>query len=309
MTGDTRKEKNIMGRPLNNHFLGETATNQIQATVWGTKDSGATAGYLSGQNSPRRFKTTTVNGTSVTQLVNGAANLTVGTSYVNVFPIGGSGSSYPITNATGSATLMAIGNANVVIGGSGYTTNDFVIFSGGVFSQAANVKVVSIGANGVITALSTPINAGPGVQEYTQLPANISAIVTTTTGNGINAIVSSNFGIDTATVLTTGSGYTSADFIVEDYTARPAFTQPAVVGGAVTLGTVTVVNPGVVNVNPVVVIENAVAATTEYVKKISQNYVLTFQGNTYKWLPTGASVPSDYPEINVQLAYLDTLVQ
>ena len=103
-----------MGRPINGQrYLGANAPHQIQATVWGTKDSGATAGYLTQQNSPNRFRTTTVNGTSLTTFKNGPGNLVAGTSYVNVFPVG----TYPTTYATGNVKLKALATGNLIISG------------------------------------------------------------------------------------------------------------------------------------------------------------------------------------------------
>lgn len=179
-----------MGRPINaQRFLGSNAPHQIQATAWGTADSGGTAGFLTQQNSPRRFRTTTPNGSSLTTFVNGPGNIVSGTSYVKVFPVG----TQPTTPATGNATLLAVGNANVVFGGLGYQPGDFITFVGGTYLAAANVKVlaVNIAAGNAITSLSTPV---AGHQEYSALPLNILSIPTAnSTGNGHGAIVSSNF--------------------------------------------------------------------------------------------------------------------
>ncbi len=293
-----------MGRPINaKNFLGAKAPHQIQATVWGAADSGSTAGHLSQQNSPRRFRTTTVNGTSLTKFINGPGNLVSGTSFVQVFPVG----TQPTTPATGNATLLSVGNANVVFGGTGYQVGDYITFVGGTFLSAANVQVLAVNsaAGNAIISLSTPVS---GHQEYSVLPSNIAGIVTANaTGNGTGAIISSNFGVDTANVITGGAGYTAAVFVVEGETVAPTFTQPTVSGGVVTTGPVTVTSPGVVNVNPVVTIEEQ-TGVTEYMSTLtSMNYLNTFQGNQYKWLYKGQTIPSDYASLGTKLAYLDTL--
>ncbi len=297
-----------MGRPIKSReFLGANATHQIQSTTWGSKDTGATAGYLTAQNSPRRFRSATINGTSLTTFVNGPGNLVSGTSYVKVFPEG----SYPTTYARGFATLKAVGNANIVSGGTGYKVGDFLLLVGGTKASAANIQVAAVSGNAnVITALSSPINYGYGQQAYSILPTNINAITTSNvTGNGTGAIVSFNFGVDTANVSNGGAGYTAATYVVKHATVAPAFANLAVAGGAVTpTANLVVTNPGVVNVNPVVIVEGDNAVDTEYVRTItSMNYVNTFQGNQYRWLPKGATPQTDYPTLAVKTAFLDTL--
>ena len=291
-----------MGRPIKHKvYLGATAPHQIQATVYGPADSGATAGYLTKQNSPHRFRSHTVNGNSLTTFVNGSGNLISGTSYVKVFPVG----TIPTTPATGSVKLKALAATTVSNGGSGYMVNDYITLVGGTYTSAANVQVLSInGANAVVT-VSAPV---AGTQGYTALPANVSAIATAkSTGNGVGAVIGFNFGVESATVASGGANYTNAVFIVNGATVAPTFTQPTVVGGAVTTGAVSVLTPGTVNVNPTVTIEGE-AGTTEYVKTItSMNYLNTYQGNQYRWFYNEQPIPSDYLSLGVKLAYLDTL--
>lgn len=291
-----------MGRPINaQRFLGATAPHQIQATVWGTADSGSTAGYLAQQNSPRRFRTTTINGSSITTFVNGPGNLVAGTSFVKVFPLSGSA---PTVDATGSAKLKAVSLA-VANGGANYQVGDTVTLVGGAFTAAAHTTVATLGSGNSIATLNA---IAGGTEGYTALPANVLAIATSTnSANGHGAILSANFGVESASVLTGGAGYTTAQFLVNGATTAPTFTQPTVTNGVVATGAVTVLTPGVVNVNPTVTIEEATGAT-EYVSTLtSMNYLNTFQGNQYRWLYRGQAVPSDYAALGVKLAYLDTL--
>ena len=290
-----------MGRPLRaQYYFGASAPHQIQATVWGSADPSSTAGYLSGQNSSHRFKSTTVHGTSVTTLVNGPGSLVSGTSFVKVFPEG----TYPITPATGSAKLKALAATVVVNGGTNYQVNDYIHLVGGTFTSAANVQVLSVSGANAVVSVSAPV---AGTQGYTVLPANVAAIATANvTGNGSGAVIGFNFGVESATVATGGANYTVANFQLVGATTAPTFVQPTVTGGVVTTGAVTVSTPGVVNVNPVVSITES-TGTTEYVNRITSNYVVTYQGNVYKWFAKGATIPSDYAGLGVKVAYLDTL--
>jgi hypothetical protein len=292
-----------MGRPINaQRFLGATAPHQIQATVYGPADSGSTAGYLTKQNSPHRFRAATVNGSSLTTFVNGSGNLVVGTSYVAVFPVG----TIPTTPATGSAKLKGISATTIISGGTGYAALDYLTLVGGTFTSAVNVQVLTVnGANAVLT-VSAPV---AGTQGYTVLPANVAAIATTTnSANGAGAVIGFNFGVESATVATGGAGYTDATFIVNGAKTAPTFTEPTVVSGAVSTGAVVVLTAGIVNVNPTVTIEGNSGTATEYVKTItSANYLNTYQGNQYRWLYKEQAIPSDYNSLAVKLAYLDTL--
>lgn len=297
-----------MGRPINPRFLGKNAPHQIQALVWGTNDTGATAGYLASQNSPRRYRATTVNGTSGTVLANGPANVAAaGTAAVKVFPVG----TQPTTYATGNVTLKAFGTPNIVVGGTGYHAGDFLGFLGGSANTFANVQVLTVNAAGAILTTTTP-TVTTGFQAYTALPANISAIATTSNGAGVGATLASNFGIDQANVITGGAGYTAAVFVVEGNAEQlipvpPTFTQPTVTAGVVHVGPVTVTASGVVNFIPTVTIEEE-TGVTEYVSYMqSMNYLETFQGHRYRWLYKGQPIPSDYASLGVSLAYLDTL--
>ncbi|VVC06082.1 Uncharacterised protein [uncultured archaeon] len=292
-----------MGRPLNRQkYFEVTAPHQIQATIWGANDTGSTAGYLSGQNSSHRFKATTANGTSIATLVNGSGNLVSGTSFVEVFPEG----SYPTLSATGTAALKALNATVIVNGGRNYAVGNYLNLTGGTYTNAANVSVTAVNAsNGnAVTAVSAPV---AGTQGYTVLPANVADIaMTTVTGNGTGATIGFNFGVESANITFGGAGYTNANVVVEGATVAPTFANPTVTGGVVSTGAVVVTSPGVVNVNPVIDVED-MSGATEYVNTISSKYVVTYQGNVYRWLPKGAEIPSDYDSLGVKLAYLDTL--
>jgi hypothetical protein len=295
-----------MGRPISNNFLGTVgsttvnAVHQIQSTTWGAKDTSAVQGYLTKQNSTSRFAATTAKGTSMTTLSNGTP-ISAGYSAVKVFPVGND----PIVYANATAKLKAV-SATLVNGGGTYHANDVLSFVGGTSAHAANVTVNTVGANNTIATFT--LNVSGTNQQYTALPANIAGVATTdtTNANGTGAIFSVNFGLESVAITGGGLNYTGANIILPQATINP--TTTATIVGGVVQNSVVVNTPGVVNVgNPTVVVEGT-SGTTEYAKKIqSSTQVLTHSGNVYTWLPRGATVPSDYSNLSVKLAFLDTL--
>jgi len=293
--------ENTMGRPLNPKFLGANAVHQIQATIFGKNDSQATPGYLSGQNSATRFKATTPNGTSITSLVNGPANVSAaGTSCVQVFPtVDG------IVNATITGTRKVVGTPTIAAAGTGYVANSYLILNGGTATgnAFANIKITAVDGNGNVTAIST----ADGTEAYLTLPSNIANISTTNVGGtGAGAVLSANFGLKALTISNGGANYpgSSANVYVDGATTAPTITAPTVTAGVVATGAVTITAPGIVNTPNLMVSVEAAGSSVEYLKSISQNHLLTFQGHTYKWLPNGQPFPPNYS--NVPVAYLDT---
>lgn len=293
-----------MGRPINKKFLGTVgatganAIHQIQSTTWGTNDTAAVPGYLSKQNSTNRFRAVTIHGSSLTTLSNGSPT-SAGYSAVKVFPVG----TIPTTYATATANLKVI-NAAVVTGGANYHAADVLSLVGGTFGHAATVTVNSVFANSAINAVTLNVVANQG---YETLPANIAGVATvdTSNANGVGAIFSVNFGLESVKVLTGGANYTDAQFIFPGATVNPTVTSTVTNG--VVQDTVVVDTPGVINVTPTVEVEGT-NKTTEYVKNIqSASKLITWSGNVYTWLPKGAISPVSWASEGVNLAFLDTL--
>jgi hypothetical protein len=294
-----------MGRPLNaQKYFGTVGVNgpnvvhQIQSTTWGANDSSALPGYLTKQNSTNRFGAHTINGTSMTTLSNGIPTSS-GYSAVKVFPVG----TDPIVYAQATANLKAI-NATVVNGGNNYHVNDVLNFVGGTFGNTATVTVNSVFANNAINAFTLNAVANQG---YQVLPSNIAGIATTdtTNANGVGAIFSANFGLESVNVVSGGNNYTSAKFVFPGATTAPTVTSYIVAGSVV--NNVVVNTAGIIDVNPTVVVEGT-ANTVEYVKNIqSQDKLLTWGGNVYTWLAKGVTPPADYANLSIKICYLDTL--
>jgi hypothetical protein len=291
-----------MGRPLvrqryfNSFGLNHAnAVHQIQSSVWGTNDTGPTAGYLISQNSDNRFGAHTVNGNSTVKLVN-TAPAGPGQATVKLFDVG----TDPKIIATATANLKVI-NASVVIGGANYHVGDNITLQGGTFGNAANVTVATV--NG--TAIATVTAAAVANQGYRVLPANIAGMtgIDTTNANGHGAIFSVNFGLESVTVTNNGNGYVLANAVVQGALVQPT-TTVTVTGGNV--ASVAVGAAGWVNVNPVVAIEPTNDAV-DYVKRLSARRAITWSGNVVYWISKGESPHPDFISHGLRFAYLDTL--
>jgi len=294
-----------MGRPLKDKYFKASndnngATMQIQCLAWGANDSASTAGVLVGQKSPVKFKAKTANGTSQGKLTNGPAPTAAGQIVVKCFPEG----TAPTVIATANATL-GVTAATVTLGGSGYAVNDYVTLTGGTFTGAANVKVLTVNGNGAILTVGAPVNA-LGTQKYTALPSNIANVaVGSTTGTGNNATFSCTFGLDTSYITGTGNGYVTPVMAYSNELTLPVVTAPTVVSGNIAVQQLTITSRGSFSAMPNVIVDET-TGVTEYVKSIDgHHYLTTFAGNHYRFVHHSGNVLSSWGNTNV--AFLDTL--
>lgn len=122
------------------------------------------------------------------------------------------------TTATATSSIQ-VGLAALASGGVGnYVVGDLLTFTGGTFTEAAQVTVSSVSNVGVITGANLT-NTG----NYTVAPSNP---VSFTGGYGGGGNFNLNFGIGPLVITDIGSGYTSTPTVT-------------VTGGGGTLGTVT----------------------------------------------------------------------
>lgn len=283
-----------MGRPLQKQkYLGANAPHQIQSTIWGAKDTSATAGFLARQNSDDRFLTTTVNGTSLTTFVN-TAPTAPGQCTVKFFPANSSVGSGAVLSP-----LMALNAVTLVNPGTGYTANSTIHLVGGTSSNAATISVDTITGNGAVATFH--IVATPN-QNYSALPAN-AANVQVTGGSGTGASFNTSFNLANVAITAGGSGYTTANIVIEGGNGNGAHATATLTANVITAVTVTAAGAGYTAI-PTVVVE-AELGTTEYVKHLASYRVITQSGRVYRWLPNGVAVPPDYANIN--WGYLDTL--
>jgi hypothetical protein len=152
----------------------------------------------------------------------GAINLAPGSSGVNISnggtvtaitrTAGGSGYtsapsvaiSAPTTaggvQATASASIWLAGITSIANGGTGYSVNDVLTVSGGTFTTAATVTVLTT-SGGVVTSVGVNTNG-----QYSVAPTN-PASFTGGTGAGLTVNLLFNFAATGFTITNAGSGY------------------------------------------------------------------------------------------------------
>ena len=101
--------------------------------------------------------------------------------------------------ATATAKLKAI-SGSVAVGGTGYTIGDLITVSGGT-GTAATFQVATLGGGGSIATV-TLVSGG----SYSALPSLPAAV---TGGTGNSGTLNLTFGVESVTMLTSGSGYLS----------------------------------------------------------------------------------------------------
>lgn len=145
---------------------------------------------------------------------------------------GGGSDTQARAHATVDATKGGVAQINVTVGGSGYTNDVHITFTGGGGTGAA--AVVSTATNGVIVNI-TVTNPGSG---YTSAP---TVVFTATGGTGAAAVANVILGQITAITLDSGgTGYTGAPNVVisapdsDDFPTIQAVATALVSGGAVT---------------------------------------------------------------------------
>lgn len=145
---------------------------------------------------------------------------------------GGGSDDQARAHATVDSTKGGVAQINVTAGGSGYTNDVHITFTGGGGSGAA--AVVSTATNGVIVNI-TVTNPGSG---YTSAP---TVVFTATGGTGAAAVADVIFGQITAiTVDSGGTGYTGAPNVVisapdsNNFPTIQAQATALVAGGVVT---------------------------------------------------------------------------
>lgn len=286
-----------MGRPVSKHFLGPNAQHQIQATVWGTNDGGATAGYLRRQNSDSRFLCTTTNGNTLCELVN-TAPTAIGQATVQFYPAGvGFGAAATANLKVVGATLSSVLSS----GGAGYSNTSVLSLQGGTYGNVATINVDTVAANGAILTFTVNTVAN---QQYTALPANPYIVYTTTTsGTGAGASFNVSFGIESIQVTAGGTNYTSnTNITIDGGTSNPVVTAN-VSGGALIGGNVISAGAGFTTVPPVAI--ESTTGNVLYVHHLASYRAIMWDGSVWRWLPQGQPVPPDYQNINY--GFLDTL--
>lgn len=157
-----------MGRPINKKFIGNTSTagQQIQATAWLPGANNAKTSYINKQLGYNRYVMTSTDGlnSGIVTLVQGNANLTVGTANITVTPYGATGGNVVASARMGAAVGVPFGR------GTGPTTADYGIGNvlsvlGGTNTAPASFNVIGIIADNVALAnAGTNYNVGNQIQ-------------------------------------------------------------------------------------------------------------------------------------------------
>ena len=210
---------------------------------------------------------------------------------------------------------------NVAAGGTSYAVGDYFIFSGPGYSSNANIKVASV-SSGVISTITivspgvytsgtlpaNPVTANTQVStsgasatfdigwglnsvfvankgDYTAIPAN--PVSTSGSVNGVVGTINVTYSVSSVQVTTPGSGYLGAPFV--NFGTGNASAQ-ATVNAAGNVSTIQVLSGGTgYTAIPNVLITDS--ATVQYATKITDAIVYTFNGNQYKWLLSGQTLP------------------
>lgn len=227
-------------------FAPGTLAPQVTILNGGTKyTSGPTVTAFGGSGAGATFSSTVSNGSVTTITPTAPGSGWKLNEHVQLVVSGGGSDTQARCHATIDSTTGGVAAVNVTAGGSAYTGDVHITFSGGGGTGAA--AVVSVAQNGVIVAV-TVTNPGSG---YTSAP---TVAFVATAGSGATAVANVVRGQITAiTVDSGGSGYTGAPEVVitsPDDTSFPttqAVATALVSGGVVTGFTITNSGAGYIN--------------------------------------------------------------
>lgn len=264
-----------MGRPVNSRYFGNTKEHTIILSAWTSHDVAPAAGYIKKQDSDDQFVATTAAGTSLCLLVNGAPT-GPGQASLEVFPVIASGS-----GAAGNANLKVV-SATLSASGAEYEAGDVLTLAGGTKTTAATITVGTVNANGAILTYTLGNVAD---QAYTALPKLVADSVTG--GEGTGATFNLSFGIESINLTSGGINYPSVEVEISQSgsTVDPIVTATTA-ANVVTSTTVVESGAGFTSIPSVNFVSTS---TTEYVKRLSNNRVITWQGNVYDWFPSNVT--------------------
>jgi hypothetical protein len=218
-----------------------TLAPQVTVTNSGTGYTGApTVTAFGGSGSGATFSATVSEGSvSLINITDPGSGYVLGDN-VRLIVSGGGSDTQARAHATVDSTQGGVGEVNLTAGGSSYTNDVHITFSGGAGTGAA--AVVSSSSNGVLTSI-TVTNPGSG---YTSAP---TVTFVATGGSGATAVANVVRGQITAlTVDDGGSGYTGAPQVVitppdDDIFPTIQAVATALVSGGVVTG-FTITSPG-----------------------------------------------------------------
>ena len=276
-----------MGRPIKKLYIGDTAGSgqQLVINAWLPGDTQARNGFITEQTGTGRYTAQTTDGSNVfvnTVTLQNATATAAGQGAMVVTPYGAIGSGAR-ANAVVSAQTVA-----VAAGGHGYTVGDTLTFSTGWGTNAV-LTVATTTGNGAV-ATTTITNAGA---RTLTLPSNPVTPDSATTHNVSAASSTINFNkwyVSAVTVGVAGSGYDAPPNV--NFTTAGS-TIPAVAAATLSsggVGSITVSNNGGTGYTSIPVISFTNFSSTQYVRKINNDTVISWTGNVYTWYPAGTTL-------------------
>ena len=187
------------------------------------------------------------------------------------------------------------GGVTILNGGRGYQVNDVITISGGTFpnlqvSTPVLLQVAAVGLGGAVAGVFV-IDEG----EYTELPI-VSGAATTSSGVGTGFSCSINFGINSITLASSGTGYTTPTVTISGGGGITAKGRAEYDGNTGTIREVTLISQGGGYIaQPIVVIEGGggsgtgdtgATAITEVTNGVVTNVRITNPGSNFVLDPT-----------------------
>ena len=276
-----------MGRPIKKLYIGNTSGTgqQLAINAWLPGDTQARTGFIVSQKGTGRYSVQTADGTGNvfvnTVSIQSGAPAAAGQASILVTPYGASGS-----GATANAVVGA-SHVTVAAGGSNYTVGDTLTFSTGWSTNAVLTIAGTTGAGAVSAVTITNSGArsltlpAPGVSCNTSTTSNISAASATFTFD--------KWVVKSVAVGVAGSGYDAAPTVSFSTAGStiPA-TATATLSGT-TVGSIAV-GYGGLNYTSIPAVSFTNLSVTDYARKINDDTVVTWGGNSYTWYPTGTAL-------------------
>jgi len=198
-----------------------------------------------------------------------------------------------------ATSIIGLISINIISTGAGYHVNDLLTVVGGTYSQAATIRVASIGTNGTITS-AVIYNPGAYTVAATVAPSightPLTKNVPVTGGNGTSASFDLFFGVVSIAVVIPGSGYDkkALPLVTFSSTTGTGASAYATIGSTIGVSDTTNIVPGMLVSNATTI--NGVASIGNAFTS-SQTVTQILQNPLYPTVRAGSVVISAAPDI------------